>query len=87
MSTAQFASTSLLYQRKLEVDTMIKIQKRNNKIGMPTLLIKTRDGRVFTGKFALHVLLCLQYNIDPCKVVACGFMTKDREVWQDRQPD
>jgi len=53
---------------------------------MPKLLIMTSDGKVFSASVPLHFMVAEKYNVDLDKVVAVGFETRGREVWDKRKP-
>ena len=53
---------------------------------MPTLLIKTKDGTVYRASCTLHAIMADELNIDFDKIINVGFVTRDRDVWCNRQP-
>ncbi len=53
---------------------------------MKILLIKTKDGRTYEGRQPLHFMVAEQHGINPEDVEQVGFITRDREVWDNRKP-
>ena len=49
---------------------------------MPTLLIKTKDGKVYRDKFPIHAIMVMELGINPDDVVDKGIVVKgQRDVW------
>ena len=53
---------------------------------MTTLLIKTKDNKIYTAKVPLHFMVAEQHGVNLDNVVAVGFLTKGREIWDNRKP-
>ena len=53
---------------------------------MRVLLIKLKDGKIYKACVPLHFMVAEKHNLDLNDVIAVGFITRDREVWDDRKP-
>ncbi len=53
---------------------------------MTILLIKTKDGNVYKSKVPLHFMVAEEYDINIDDITAVGFITRDREIWDNRKP-
>ena len=53
---------------------------------MTTLMIKTKDDKIYKGKQPMHFMLAEKYKIKFDDIIAVGFITHNREVWDNRKP-
>lgn len=52
---------------------------------MTTLLVRTKDNKIYAAKLPMHFMVADKYNIRPENIKAVGFITRNREVWEDRK--
>lgn len=53
---------------------------------MTTLLIKTKDNKVYKANVPVHFMVAEKHDINLSDVIAVGFVTRDREIWDNRKP-
>ena len=80
--------------KTLVLHTVRKVDKKGDsffrskrRYEMTMLLIKTKDGKVHKSRKAIHILACEDLDISIEDVIACGFLSKSREIWDNRKPD
>ena len=49
-------------------------------------MIKTKCGKVYKDKLPLHFMVAEKHNIDMDDIIAVGFLTRGREIWDNRKP-
>lgn len=53
---------------------------------MTILLIQTKDGHVYADDAPLHFMVAEKFKVEFDEIQRVGFVTRDREVWEDRKP-